>query len=240
MCKLFYWIKLSDRNFIWFWSFIQNHVSGVHSRAWLSPALLHRQSRIHSQESPCTHSLVLLRRQPLIHSQDTGLSTVDELTLREHMSTFVQNGFDFVEDSTSGRLRLSAVPFSKGTTFGVEEVHELVRIHKYISYIQVYLGSSDIDKSDWQIGRIFRNGQFFGGFANTNSNPSSNKSDIFRWESALTPAHKALSMHSTERILGHSSLILPTEAPAKESMSGRVSEACLAPEGGRSEEFRDA
>lgn len=52
---------------------------------------------------------------------------MDELTLREHMATFERNGFAFADDAATGRMLLSAVPFSKGVTFGVEDVHELVR-----------------------------------------------------------------------------------------------------------------
>jgi DNA mismatch repair ATPase MutL len=55
-----------------------------------------------------------------------SLSAVDEMTLREHQPLFEQNGFSFTEHPSSGHLQLSAVPFSKATTFGVEDVHELV------------------------------------------------------------------------------------------------------------------
>lgn len=48
------------------------------------------------------------------------------MTLREHLPLFEQNGFAFAEHPASGHLQLSAVPFSKGVTFGVEDVHELV------------------------------------------------------------------------------------------------------------------
>lgn len=42
------------------------------------------------------------------------------------MDVFRRNGFDFAEDPESGALLLSAVPFSRNTTFGVEDVSELV------------------------------------------------------------------------------------------------------------------
>ena len=57
--------------------------------------------------------------------KDLSLSAIDELTLRENLPLFEANGFDFAE-GPSGHLRLSAVPFSKNTTFGVHDVLELV------------------------------------------------------------------------------------------------------------------
>jgi DNA mismatch repair protein PMS2 len=68
-------------------------------------------------------------RQPLIAPLDLSLSAIDDLTLREHLPLFEQNGFGFVEDAASGHMRLNAVPFSKGTTFGAADVHELVCYH---------------------------------------------------------------------------------------------------------------
>lgn len=42
------------------------------------------------------------------------------------MSVFQNNGFDFEENAETGKLMLKAVPFSKGVTFGVEDVLELI------------------------------------------------------------------------------------------------------------------
>jgi DNA mismatch repair protein PMS2 len=58
---------------------------------------------------------------------DLGLAPVDDMTIREHMDVFEKNGFGFVDDAATGRLKLASVPFSKGTTFGPDDVHELVR-----------------------------------------------------------------------------------------------------------------
>lgn len=67
------------------------------------------------------------RRQPLIVPVDLELSAIDEMTLREHQHVFESNGFAFVECPTTKSLKLSAVAFSKGVTFGADDVHELVR-----------------------------------------------------------------------------------------------------------------
>ncbi|KAH7624931.1 hypothetical protein Ndes2526B_g00302 [Nannochloris sp. 'desiccata'] len=69
----------------------------------------------------------VLNRQPLLHPQPLGLSPVEELTVRDNILTFQQNGFEF-KDATdgSGRLVLAAIPFSKGVTFGMDDVMEMV------------------------------------------------------------------------------------------------------------------
>jgi DNA mismatch repair protein PMS2 len=69
----------------------------------------------------------VLNRQPLLHPQSLGLSPAEELTVRDNILTFQQNGFEF-KDATdgSGRLVLSAIPFSKGVTFGIDDVMEMV------------------------------------------------------------------------------------------------------------------
>lgn len=58
---------------------------------------------------------------------DLGLASVDDMTVRENMDVFEKNGFGFVDDLESGMLKLASVPFSKGTTFGPDDVHEMVR-----------------------------------------------------------------------------------------------------------------
>ena len=55
-----------------------------------------------------------------------GLASVDDMTIRENMDVFEKNGFGFVEDLDSGMLKLASVPFSKGTTFGPDDIHEMV------------------------------------------------------------------------------------------------------------------
>ncbi|KDD73673.1 hypothetical protein H632_c1940p0, partial [Helicosporidium sp. ATCC 50920] len=78
-----------------------------------------------------------LRRQPLLAKQRLTLSAAEELTIRQdwetssswldNMAMFQANGFDFEEDD-EGRLRLSAVPFSKNVVFSAEDVYELVNM----------------------------------------------------------------------------------------------------------------
>ena len=50
------------------------------------------------------------------------VTAVEEITIMEHLDIFQQNGFHFkVDDSAepTNKLKLAALPFSKGTQFGV-------------------------------------------------------------------------------------------------------------------------
>ena len=77
-----------------------------------------------------------LNRQPLISPAPLDLTAAEEQTVRRHMPTFLANGFGFcdVEERANGGwknacgccLALQTVPFSKGTTFGVKDVQELI------------------------------------------------------------------------------------------------------------------
>lgn len=66
-------------------------------------------------------------RQPLIAPRPLALSALDALTVREHLPIFEANGFGLREDGEGGEWCLTAVPFSKDTTFGEQDVQELVR-----------------------------------------------------------------------------------------------------------------
>jgi len=68
---------------------------------------------------------IVLNRQPLLHPQPLGLSPAEELTVRDNLQTFQRAGFDF-KDGPDGRLLLAAIPFSKGVTFGPDDVLEMV------------------------------------------------------------------------------------------------------------------
>ena len=70
----------------------------------------------------------VLNRQPLLHPQPLGLSPAEELTVRDNLEIFRKNGFEF-RDAADGKLLLAAVPFSKGITFGADDVwgHTAVR-----------------------------------------------------------------------------------------------------------------
>lgn len=46
---------------------------------------------------------------------------------REKKDIFQANGFDFKEDS-EGRLLLTAVPYSKDTVFGMQDIQELLHL----------------------------------------------------------------------------------------------------------------
>ena len=77
-----------------------------------------------------------LNRQPLMAPAPLDLTAAEEQTVRRHMPTFLANGFGFcdVEERANGGwknacgccLALRTVPFSKGTTFGVKDVQELI------------------------------------------------------------------------------------------------------------------
>ena len=76
-----------------------------------------------------------LNRQPLIAPSRLDLTAAEEQTVRRHMNTFLANGFGFCEVAAGGggggcygpsAFALSAVPFSKSTTFGAADVHELI------------------------------------------------------------------------------------------------------------------
>ena len=86
----------------------------------------------HASDEKATFERLLattvMHEQRLLVPRPLELSAGEELTLREHLSAFNANGFhfDFDEDAPPGRrARLAAVPFSKNTTFGDEDVREL-------------------------------------------------------------------------------------------------------------------
>jgi DNA mismatch repair protein PMS2 len=79
-----------------------------------------------------------LNKQPLIQPQRLELSPAEEQIARSNENTFLMNGFGFCDvatspdfpgdESSSSRLALAAVPFSKDTVFDASDVHELVAI----------------------------------------------------------------------------------------------------------------
>ncbi|KAG1669863.1 hypothetical protein FOA52_012451 [Chlamydomonas sp. UWO 241] len=71
---------------------------------------------------------VVLNKQPLMAPQRmAGLSPLDEMIIRDHLSVFQRSGFDFVDaPDGSGMLLLSAVPVSRGTALGPDDVAELL------------------------------------------------------------------------------------------------------------------
>ena len=72
-----------------------------------------------------------LRVQPLIAPLNVELSASEEMIVIEHLKLFEQNGFRFKIDENARateRIRLIAVPFSKTTQFGVDDVHELASV----------------------------------------------------------------------------------------------------------------
>ncbi|GMH40727.1 hypothetical protein BSKO_08631 [Bryopsis sp. KO-2023] len=64
-------------------------------------------------------------KQPLVCPVSLNLSVVEESIVRSNMDVFEKNGFRFVDDPSDGRLKMSAIPLSKKTAFGTEDVAEL-------------------------------------------------------------------------------------------------------------------
>ena len=73
-----------------------------------------------------------LNKQPLISPQLLDLSPAEQQSVQQHADVFRANGFEFDELPALGelapKLRLTAVPFSKNTTFGVADVQELLAL----------------------------------------------------------------------------------------------------------------
>eukprot|EP00798_Chlamydomonas_sp_ICE-L_P008060 gene8060-1296_t len=70
-------------------------------------------------------------RQPLLCPKSLGLTPLDDMIIKDNIDTFRRNGFDFVEDESTGALLLSAVPCSKRTfTFGADDCMEMVAMLK--------------------------------------------------------------------------------------------------------------
>ncbi|CAM9199995.1 unnamed protein product, partial [Ectocarpus fasciculatus] len=70
----------------------------------------------------------IIHQQPLIQPMLIDLTCAEEIVVMENMNIFAANGFKIAVDASlpSGqRVKLLAVPFSKGVQFGVEDVREL-------------------------------------------------------------------------------------------------------------------
>ncbi|KAG9156968.1 hypothetical protein Leryth_009018 [Lithospermum erythrorhizon] len=73
----------------------------------------------------------VLNQQPLLCSLRLELSPEEEIVVSMHMDIIRRNGFSLEEDQHAPpgqRFKLKAVPFSKNTTFGVEDLKELISI----------------------------------------------------------------------------------------------------------------
>ena len=81
--------------------------------------------------------MTTLNKQPLIQPQRLELSPAEEQIARSNEKTFLMNGFGLCDmapsleeekntPSSTSRLALTAVPFSKDTVFDASDVHELV------------------------------------------------------------------------------------------------------------------
>jgi DNA mismatch repair protein PMS2 len=74
----------------------------------------------------------VLNKQPLIAPQPLELSAAEQQAVLQHADTFRANGFEFGDAAAAAeqgtRLCLTAVPFSKNTTFGAADVTELLAL----------------------------------------------------------------------------------------------------------------
>ena len=73
----------------------------------------------------------VIHQQPLISPISLEASAAEEIVIMENISTFEDNGFKLSVDPAApsgSRIKLLAVPFSKSTQFGIEDVHELASL----------------------------------------------------------------------------------------------------------------
>lgn len=71
----------------------------------------------------------VLQQQKLIAPRALELTALSESIIEENLDVFRRNGFDFSIDPTAPpmkRVRLTAIPHTKGVVFGVADVEELV------------------------------------------------------------------------------------------------------------------
>ncbi len=69
----------------------------------------------------------MLNRQPLLAPRPLALDVLDELALRDAPDVLERSGFGVADDPHTGRLVLTAVPFSRGTLFGPDDVAEMAQ-----------------------------------------------------------------------------------------------------------------
>ena len=104
----------------------------------------HASDEIHNFER--LQRTTQLNKQPLMRPLVLELTPAEEQTVLQHAEVFRANGFDFEEapvrdDQGGSRLRLTAVPVSKNTTFNASDVHELVSLLEGQAPAQGPLGS---------------------------------------------------------------------------------------------------
>ena len=72
-----------------------------------------------------------LQYQQLLAPMRLQLSALEEMTILDNLELFRKNGFDFQVDEDQppcSRLSLTRFPFHKNTTFGMEDVYELIAL----------------------------------------------------------------------------------------------------------------
>jgi DNA mismatch repair protein PMS2 len=67
----------------------------------------------------------VINSQPLIQPLSLEVSASEAAVIEEHIDVFKANGFEFINHDDSHHLKLTAVPYSKDSVFGVNDVHAL-------------------------------------------------------------------------------------------------------------------
>lgn len=83
----------------------------------------------------------VIRNQPLVTPLTLDISAIDEITVISNITVFEKNGFkiEFDDDEPPGKkCKLTSIPISKSTHFGVEDVQELIYL------LQTKPGQSDV------------------------------------------------------------------------------------------------
>jgi DNA mismatch repair protein PMS2 len=69
--------------------------------------------------------------QSLVQPQTVELSIIDEILVIDNKSVFERNGFKFEideEQKCGKRIKLTAIPYSKGHTFNMQDFNELINL----------------------------------------------------------------------------------------------------------------
>lgn len=75
--------------------------------------------------------VTVFKSQPLVKPQTLQLPRNTELTVVENLDTFARNGFKLkvLQDAPpTQKVQLLAIPFSKNTTFGADDIHDLAAL----------------------------------------------------------------------------------------------------------------
>ncbi|KAL6047021.1 Mismatch repair endonuclease pms2 [Balamuthia mandrillaris] len=115
--------------------FLRMKVLGQFNLGFIIAKLDHDLFIIDQHASDEIHNFELLQKstvintQPLIRPQSLELTPTEESVIVDNLEIFQKNGFHFIIDenaANNGRVKISAIPFSKNKQFGVNDVYELI------------------------------------------------------------------------------------------------------------------